>query len=104
MSGGEFVKAGPASKFPEGRPSNVNLQGKSICLVNDKGRFFAFDDQCTHAEAQLSMGELEEGEIVCPLHGARFSIQTGEPMTLPAVRPVQTYEVKVEANEVWVRL
>ncbi|MBI4641820.1 MAG: Rieske 2Fe-2S domain-containing protein, partial [Candidatus Tectomicrobia bacterium] len=60
----------------------------------------AIDDTCTHEEASLSEGEVWGEVIECPKHGARFDLRTGEVVSLPAVLPVATYEVKVEGTEV----
>ncbi len=101
---GTFVKAGKAGDFKEGQAAGVRVNDRDICVVRLNNEFFAFDDRCTHAESQLSMGEVEDGEIVCPLHGARFSVKTGEALTLPAVKPVKTYETKVEGEELLIKL
>lgn len=75
-----------------------------ICLVRLGDRYYALDNRCTHAEAQLSAGDVEEGEIACPLHGARFDLKTGRAMTPPATMPVRTHEVKVDGDDLYVRL
>ena len=102
MSG--FVRVGKKTDFPEDTGTGVQVNGRGVCVARQGEKFFAFDDKCTHAESLLSGGEVEEGEIACPLHGARFAIATGEAMTLPAVKPVRTHEVKVEGNDVLVKL
>ena len=45
-----------------------------------------------------------DDQIMCPLHGALFDIRTGENKTLPAVRPIDTYEVKVDEEKILMRL
>ena len=100
----EFVQVGQKKDFPENQAIRIEVNGCSICIVNEKGSLYAFDDHCTHAEASLSGGDIEEGQVTCPLHGARFSIKTGEPLTLPAVKPVTIHEVKVEGENVFVKL
>src|SRR4051794_350006 len=100
----DFVKVGPKKNFPEGSAHGVQVNGQDVCIVNLNGQFHAFHDRCTHAESLLSPGELEGEELMCPLHGARFSVKTGEPLTLPAVKPVKIYEVKTEGDDVLVKL
>lgn len=100
----EFVKVGKTFDFPETEGKNVSVNGQSICIARNKNTFYAFDDRCTHAESRLSGGDVEGCEILCPLHGARFSIETGEALTLPAVRPVRTHEVRIEGDQVFVKL
>ncbi|HLB23599.1 MAG TPA: non-heme iron oxygenase ferredoxin subunit [Dehalococcoidia bacterium] len=71
-----------------------------IALCNVNGRLYAIDDVCTHDGGSLDQGELEDNLVECPRHGARFDVTTGRPMTLPAVRPVRTYPVEVDGDDV----
>ena len=45
---------------------------------------------------------MEDGTVECWLHGSRFDLATGKPDGLPANRPVPTYAVKVEGDDVLV--
>ena len=100
----EFVSAGRIEDLAPGTAKCVVLDGKRIALYNVDGTVYATDDTCTHAEASLSEGCLRGEEIECPMHGARFNVRTGEALSLPAWAPVATYEVRVEAGEIKVRL
>ncbi len=75
-------------------------QDISLCRDED-GTFYAIDDTCTHEEASLAEGWVEDGEIECPLHSARFCLKTGAAMCLPATQPVRTYPVEVREDAVW---
>ena len=59
------------------------------------GTWGAIDNVCTHDGGVLGEGELEECEVECPRHGARFDLQSGEVRALPAVFPVNAYPVRV---------
>jgi 3-phenylpropionate/trans-cinnamate dioxygenase ferredoxin component len=73
-----------------------------IALFNLDGTFFAIKDVCTHDQAPLSEGELDGDTIVCPWHGACFSVRTGEALSLPAIEPVDTFPVILQGDEVYV--
>jgi nitrite reductase/ring-hydroxylating ferredoxin subunit len=73
-----------------------------IALCNLGGTFFAIKDVCTHDQAPLSEGELNGDTIVCPWHGACFSVRTGEALSLPAIEPVETFPVILQGDEVYV--
>jgi 3-phenylpropionate/trans-cinnamate dioxygenase ferredoxin subunit len=73
-----------------------------IALFNLDGTFFAIKDICTHDQAPLSEGELNGDTIVCPWHGACFSVRTGEALSLPAIEPVETFPVILQGDEVYV--
>ncbi len=94
---------GKKGDFKDGTLTGVQVNGEALCVARAGETFYAFDDRCTHAHVMLSRGDLEENEVVCPLHGARFSIKTGEALTPPAVRPVRTYEVVVQGDDVFVK-
>ncbi|MEE9601830.1 MAG: Rieske 2Fe-2S domain-containing protein, partial [Thermoguttaceae bacterium] len=54
----------------------------------------------------LSDGELDatEGSIACPRHGAKFELKSGQALTMPATKPTASHEVKIEGEQVFVRL
>ena len=74
-----------------------------ILVVNLDGDFFAVLDQCTHEDFELSAGAIEDGQVECTLHGARFDLRTGEALCAPAYLPVARFPVKVEDGAVWTR-
>ena len=64
--------------------------------------FYAIGDVCSHADFSLSGGEVfpDELEIECWKHGSTFSLETGEPQSLPATKSVPVYDVKVVDGDV----
>lgn len=99
----EFRTVGRLEEVPEGTMTSVEVEGEKIMLANVGGRIYALHDQCSHEEFALSEGELSNGQVTCILHGARFDLETGAPRALPAVKPVRTYEARVEGDEIQVR-
>ena len=65
---------------------------------------YALRDVCSHAEVALSEGDVEDGAIECWLHGSLFDLKTGQPSGLPATKPVPTYAVTVEGDDVLVQM
>jgi 3-phenylpropionate/trans-cinnamate dioxygenase ferredoxin subunit len=65
---------------------------------------YAIGDRCSHAEASLAEGEVFDDEVECPRHGASFSLNTGEALTLPATEPVPVYNVDVEDDVVYLTI
>ena len=99
-----FVKAASLREVKPGTGLQVHVQGKDIAIFNVDGTIYATDDRCSHADAPLSDGEIEGCEVECPLHGARFDLRTGENLTPPAWEPVQTYEVKLDGDEIYIAI
>jgi 3-phenylpropionate/trans-cinnamate dioxygenase ferredoxin subunit len=92
------IEPGSARRFDVGRTR--------ICIVRIGDDVYAIGDRCSHEDYSLSEGELweEEREIECWKHGSTFSLETGEPQSLPATKPVPVYEVVVEDGDVVVKL
>ena len=74
-----------------------------LVLANVDGQFYALRDRCSHADFPLSDGLLEGTRLECIHHGAKFDVCTGAAQGLPAIRPVQSYEVEVRDGDVYVQ-
>jgi 3-phenylpropionate/trans-cinnamate dioxygenase ferredoxin component len=98
----EFIKVATADEIPVGGRKLVVIDNVQVALFNLDGAFYAIEDVCTHDGGPLVEGTLVNGcEIMCPRHGARFDIRTGEALSFPAFEPTPKYEVRVEGNEIW---
>ena len=100
----EFVKAIAKADLTAGHGVMVELQGKKIAIFNEDGAFYAMDDTCTHAGGPLSEGELDGTVVTCPWHGATFDVKTGGVHGPPASDGVRSYEVKIEGEDVLVKV
>ncbi|MCW2499726.1 MAG: 3-phenylpropionate/trans-cinnamate dioxygenase ferredoxin component [Frankiales bacterium] len=98
------MRACSLNEIPEETARRVVLDGIPICLARSQGEVFAISDICSHADVSLSEGDVEDGTVECWLHGSRFDLRTGQPTSLPAVKPVATYPVVVEGDDVFVKL
>jgi 3-phenylpropionate/trans-cinnamate dioxygenase ferredoxin component len=70
--------------------------------VKTQGEVFAVSDICSHADVNLSDGDVDNGTVECWLHGSRFDLRTGQPIGLPANRPVPVYPVKIDGDDVYI--
>lgn len=100
----EYVTVLDADALAPGRAARVVVGDEEIAVYNVDGEFFATSDICSHEEASLSDGELFDHVVECPLHGARFDVRTGKPLSLPAVYPVKTFPVRVVDGKVQVEI
>ena len=97
------------ARFDELEPGTarrVDVAGAPVALVRCGNDLFAIGDTCSHANVSLSEGEVlcAEQEVECWKHGSTFSLESGEPQSLPATQPVPVYEVVVRDGDVVVRL
>ena len=98
-----FVKVAMVSELKPGENKVVNVNGEEIALFNVNGEFFATGNTCPHRGGPLGEGYLEGDVVTCPWHGWRFNVKTGVSLVMPTAK-VQSYNVKVENNEVFVSL
>lgn len=89
--------------FPPGTRDVVDVDGVQVAVFNLDGQLHAIEDICTHDGGELASGELENGVIICPRHGARFSLITGEVLGPPAYEAVHVFPLRVEAGVIQVR-
>lgn len=100
MSEKAFVAVAKVDEVPAGGKKVVDVGGLSVILVNSKDKIFAVRNLCSHAYETLECGRVRAGWISCPVHGARFDLETGAPMNPPATLPIETYEVRVVGDTV----
>ena len=95
---GGFVIAGRVDEFEEGSMEAIDVRGTRIAVANIAGAFYAFGDTCTHRGCSLAEGDLEETTVTCPCHGSEFDVRSGAVLRGPAREPVETYETRMEGD------
>ena len=63
----------------------IEVQGQDIALVRCVEGIFAIGNRCSHADVELSEGEVDGCALECWLHGSQFDLRTGQPLSLPAL-------------------
>ena len=96
------VRVAALSELDDDTATRIEVAGTPVCLARSAGEVFAIGDLCSHADVSLSEGDVEDGTVECWLHGSRFDLRTGAPTGLPATKPVATYPVTIEGDDVLV--
>ena len=106
MSGGgaRYVRVGRTGEIPAGRGEVFDVEDRKIAVYRLESAYYAIDDICTHDGGPLAEGEVEGDQVICPRHGARFSIKTGAALSFPAITPVESYPVRVDGEELFIGL
>ena len=99
----KWIDAGPVGNLGDGNAVSLAVGRRMIAVARSGDAYFAIEDICTHDGAQLTGGAIEGTEIICPRHGARFCLRTGEALSPPAYEPVRVFETKIEGGRLWVR-
>ena len=102
----DAVRVCSVDDLAPGEARRFDVNGHRVALVRIGDDFYAIGDQCSHEDYALSEGEVigDELEIECWKHGSTFSLTTGEPQSLPAVRPVPVYDVVRDGDDIKVAL
>jgi len=98
----DWIRVAGVTDLNDDEVMGLDVRGARIALYRSEGEFFATDDRCTHAEARMSEGYLEDGCIECPLHQARFDIRTGKALCAPATVDLKTYAVRRDGDDVYI--
>lgn len=101
----EFVKLVRKNDVTPGKMKSVYVSAVSanVVIVNVDGSYHAFKDECPHMSARLSNGSIDGLIITCPEHSAKFDVSTGKPLST-ANDPLESYEVKVEGDDILVKV
>lgn len=90
-------------ELPIGEVATVHPDsGAPISVFHTDEGLFAIDDTCTHQDASLADGWVENCTVECPLHESCFDLRTGQVSGPPAKTPVRTYPVRVADGDVLV--
>ena len=92
------IEVCPVDELLPGEVKIVHVGELALGVYNLNGEFYAIEDRCSHDDGPLCEGDFdpETGVAICPRHGANIDIRTGQPRTLPATQPVETFSVRVE--------
>jgi 3-phenylpropionate/trans-cinnamate dioxygenase ferredoxin component len=85
-----------------GKARRIIVENTPVAVFHAEDGFYAIEDTCSHQAGSLAFGDLQGSVVACPRHGALFDIKTGETLSLPAVRGVRSYPVKIEGGQVFV--
>lgn len=91
---------GVPDDFPDGSASPVVVGGLPVAVFRQGEALHALHDRCTHGDARLSEGYVENGCVECPLHQGLFDLRTGSPCGGPVTEAVRAYPVHVRAGRV----
>jgi len=96
----EYVKIATVDEVPVNSSKLIEIDNIRIALFNLNGAFYAIEDVCTHDGGPLVEGEIvNDHEVRCPRHGARFDIITGAALSMPAFEPTTAYDVYIQGED-----
>jgi 3-phenylpropionate/trans-cinnamate dioxygenase ferredoxin subunit len=96
----EWVDVGAAKDVSEAQPLPVEIDDIELVIARCANELYAVENRCTHDGESLSGAEIEACEIICPRHGARFSLKSGAALTPPAYEPLRTFKIREEHGRI----
>jgi 3-phenylpropionate/trans-cinnamate dioxygenase ferredoxin subunit len=90
----EWLDVGAAAAVSETAPLAVEVDDFELLIARCDGALFAVENRCTHDGQSLSGAEIEACQIICPRHGARFCLKSGDALTPPAYEPLRTFRIR----------
>jgi 3-phenylpropionate/trans-cinnamate dioxygenase ferredoxin subunit len=88
----------------EGEIRSFNIEGNNIMIARHRDKIYALENTCSHDGAELSDGDLVDGQIQCSRHGGRFDLKTGEATQMPAITGIESYRVEIKQGDIYVAL
>lgn len=99
----DWITVASVDEIVPGTPKVIDVDGTLIAIFNIDSEYYAIEDICTHDGGLLTGGKIECDVIICPRHGARFSIRTGAALSPPAYEAATTFPVRVEGHDIQVK-
>ncbi|MCC8395452.1 bifunctional 3-phenylpropionate/cinnamic acid dioxygenase ferredoxin subunit [Paraburkholderia sp. MMS20-SJTR3] len=91
------------SALPDGEAIKVEGPGEAVAVFRSNGELYALADRCSHGNASMSEGYVEDnGTVECPLHAARFCLKTGTALCQPATEALKTFPVALLDGQIYV--
>jgi nitrite reductase/ring-hydroxylating ferredoxin subunit len=88
------------SEFPQNGTRVIEQDGKRILLCRSQKGVFALNEMCPHQNLSLESGRVRGDFIMCPHHGARFSLEDGRSLSPLTPNGLSLYSLTVEGDEV----
>jgi 3-phenylpropionate/trans-cinnamate dioxygenase ferredoxin subunit len=92
----QYVELDALNALSPGQPKPYRAGAWDIVVVRVGDDLYALENRCSHDDEGLVGGELEDGAIVCPRHGAKFCLKTGDALCPPAYEPIRRFEVRCQ--------
>jgi nitrite reductase (NADH) small subunit len=96
------------SAIPPGEGRTFQVGPRRIAVFHAReGQVFATQAECPHRGGPLADGLLGGNVLICPLHGWKFDLRTGERLACPELEScrLETYAARVDpAGRIVVRV
>jgi len=106
-----LIEIPDSNRIEEGGMGSFVINGKKVLIAKYKGKYYAIDSKCPHMNGDLSQGQLEGKYVICPRHGHKTDITSGNhggsfslPFPKPNSKKGNSYRVITEGEKVKIEL
>lgn len=96
-----WKKIAEKNEISAGKGKSFKIDGKQIAIFNQDG-YHALDDLCVHQDGSIAPGKLEGDIVECPLHFWHYNIKTGELKDYIKDVKLQTYQLQVKDDGIYI--
>ena len=100
----KFAAVLAESDLPDGKPKRVLCKETRLLLVKRGDEIACLAETCAHLGGPLSEGKLRDSSVICPWHGSRFDLETGEVLDGPSAFSQPCLQTRVRKGQIEVRL
>lgn len=101
MDNSNKTKVATVEDFGEGYSLKVIFEDKEVAIFKLKDGYYAIGNLCTHRGGQLCNGRVENDIVICPNHGGRYEVKTGQVVGPPPVKSVEKFNVTLIGNDIY---
>lgn len=100
----DWTDIGAAAELETQQRLEGDVDGYRVRVARVNGTLYAFEDRCTHDDSPFEDAPIEDSQIICPRHGARFCMRTGAALSPPAYEPLRVFEARQVGDRIEVRV
>ncbi len=96
-----WVKIANKDEIYEGNGKEVTVNGQRIALFLSNNKYYAIEALCRHQDGSLAPGKVQGEVVECPLHFWHYNIRTGELLDYIDGVKLDTFDIEVRKNEIY---
>ena len=94
----KLVPLGPVDRVPKGQGVCFIVGGEEIAVFRQRdGTIYASQNRCPHKRGPLCDGIMGAGVVICPFHGHKFDLTSGQG---PDQERLRIYPVKEKDGQI----
>ncbi len=100
----DYQTIAKVADIPPNKSRAVEHGGLKLLVCNSGGDCFVVENRCSHQDEPLTLGRVRNGYIICPVHGMRYKLESGEPVGRLTRLPIRCFDTRVVDGAVQVRV